>query len=117
MRSSKLAVNVRNHIMDSYTLAATEVVIPDTKINTMQKLVVWSYVFFVFCRKYIVFSLVPCFVAFTSSLISFLLFDSFCITLIQLVWVLAIICPIVGMTLVFAKPPSLENFEEMRIKN
>jgi magnesium-transporting ATPase (P-type) len=96
---------------DSLVLSATEVVLPDNNLNTLEKLIVWSQCFFLFCRRYLVFSLVPSLAAFCCSAISFMLFDNFCIPLIQVLWVNVVICPILGITFVVTGKGSVDTIE------
>lgn len=80
-------------------------------------MMLWSNCFHLFCKKYIVFALTPCLVAFASSCISFILYNNFCIHLFQFVWVSAVVCPLLGLTFLLKDPPSLDALQDMKRKD
>lgn len=73
-------------------------------------MVYWSYYYCNFVTKYFVFALTSCFVAFGANFISYLLFDTLCIELIQFVWVSFGVGALLGLTFVvsgFSNPDEI----------
>lgn len=109
MRISNLSATVESAMEDEFVKAATQAILPDNKLITLERMILWSHFFHLFCKKYLVFGLTPCLVAFISSCISFILYNSFCINLFQFVWVSAIVCPLLGLTFLLRDYPSLDS--------
>lgn len=67
-----------------------------------------------FSRKYTTFVLAPCIVAFLCSSVSFILYNNFCISLFQFVWISVGIIPVLGLSLALLKPTPSSIVEESK---
>lgn len=111
MRSSSVSAAVSSHMEDCFAELAADVIMPDNKLVTVERMMQWSSFFHGFCRKYIVFAFTPCLTAFATSTASYLLYNNFCVTLLQLCWFSAVICPILGLTFALGEPTSADAID------